>query len=71
MPDLDLIKQGEQEARNRRSLMFLVVWAMSVVLLGGVGGAAIGRNKTSVSRRLGTRSAFATVPTILSILSPH
>jgi hypothetical protein len=40
MPDLDQIKQGEQEARDRRSLMFLVIWAMSMVLLGGVGGAA-------------------------------
>jgi hypothetical protein len=40
MPDLDQIKQGKQEARDRRSLMFLVIWAMSVVLLGGVGRAA-------------------------------
>ena len=39
MPDLDQIKQKEQEARDRRNLMFLVIWAMSVVLLGGVGGA--------------------------------
>jgi Platelet-activating factor acetylhydrolase, isoform II len=43
MPDLDQIEQGEPEARDRRSLMFLVIWAMSVGPPRRPGGAAEAR----------------------------